>query len=103
MCAGMNVSRSLVSLALTISVLGGCTRSPDVTAPTVEYYRGNAAEREAQVQKCKSDPGALSKTAACVNALQAAELESVGSLRDLPSMGLSPQKGEDPQSSTTAQ
>lgn len=67
----------------------GCAPSPD-QHQTVEFYRANAEARQAKVAECANDPGALDKTPDCVNARQAAALEDVGSLRDLPPMGLSP-------------
>lgn len=40
------------------------------------------------VGRCENDPGTLGKTPACVNAMAAAAQVGIGSLRDLPPMGL---------------
>jgi hypothetical protein len=73
----------------TVCGTAGCMRGPEVKAPTVEYFRAHAAERQAQLRECTSDPGSLNQTNQCVNAREAERAEGVGSLRDLPSMGLS--------------
>jgi hypothetical protein len=69
-----------------------CAPAPEPTHQTVEYYRANREAREAKVAECANDPGELGKTPDCINAMQAAQLESIGSLRDLPPMGLVPDK-----------
>jgi len=97
------IGSTAVGCFVLMGVLSGCTQEAHAPAPTVEYYRAHAAEREAQLRACKSDPGALSETAHCVNAREAERIESVGSLRNLPSMGLSAPKAEDPPSSSAAQ
>jgi hypothetical protein len=68
--------------------LVACTQSPDPMVHTVDYYRAHHAEREAAVAKCANDPGSLRDSPACVNAREAARLEGIGSLKDLPPMGL---------------
>ena len=68
--------------------LAACSPHAVTPAPTVDYYRAHADEREAQMRKCASDPGALAKTAECENALQANNLEKRDSLRQLPPMNL---------------
>lgn len=44
--------------------------------------------------ECANDPGTLRNTPDCVNARQAGSLESIGSLRDLPPLQLSTERGE---------
>jgi hypothetical protein len=68
--------------------LAGCGRSLQQDALTVGYYRTHALEREGMLRTCADDPGRLQGTANCVNAREAARAEGVGSLKDLPSMGL---------------
>jgi hypothetical protein len=68
-----------------VAVLAGCVEK---AAPTVEYYRSHADERQAQLSGCANDPGSSANDAACVNAREAERLESIGSLRNLPSLGL---------------
>jgi hypothetical protein len=75
--------------------LAACTQSPDPMGHTVDYYRAHRAEREAAVAKCANDPGSLRDSPACVDAREAARLEDMGSLRNLPPMGL-PAKPVDP-------
>lgn len=81
-----------------------CAPSPDPTHQSVEYYRANREAREAKVTECVNDPGALGKTPDCVNAKLAAQLEDVGSLRDLPPMGLTPdsKRSSDPADSSSS-
>ena len=78
------LNRSAV-LALAVMLGAGCVQK---AAPTVEYFRAHEQDRIAQLQRCANDPGSLAASPACVNALQAADLERHDSLRDLPSMGL---------------
>ena len=74
-------------------LLAGCNRSLDDTGLTVEYFRAHAVERQATLRECANDPGTLRKSPVCVNAREAARIEDVGSLRDLPPMGLSATPG----------
>jgi hypothetical protein len=67
-------------------LLAGCHRSPDRL--TVEYFRAHAAERQAALGECVNDPGTLRQSPVCVNAREAARIEDVGSLRNLPPLGL---------------
>jgi len=65
----------------------GC--SPDRARYTVEEYRSDASIRHSQMDRCKADPGSLSKTPDCINARQAAALEDRLRLREMPPVGLS--------------
>lgn len=72
---------------LAIAVLNGaCTREPP--APSVSYFRAHPEELTATLRSCQDDPGGVGRTAVCVNAAEAARLRDIGSLRDLPPMGL---------------
>jgi hypothetical protein len=86
----MSVQRNGLLMAL---LLAGCNRSPDDTRLTVEYFRAHAAERQATLRECANDPGNLRNSPVCVNAREAARIEDVGSLRDLPPMGLPVTRG----------
>lgn len=79
-----------IRLGLLVTVLGtaGCAPAPAPEAHTVEYYRAHTSERQATVQQCANDPGRLAAHPACVNAREAERREGIGSLRDLPPMGL---------------
>ena len=70
------------------SITTACTRSPEVPAPSVSYFREHEDERREVMKRCTDDPGTLDKTPTCVNARQAALLEGIGTFRNLPQMGL---------------
>lgn len=84
---GAHGVRWCLGIVVTIGT-AACAPSPEPTHQTVEYYRANREAREAKVTECANDPGALGKTPDCINAKQAAQIEDVGNLRDLPPMGL---------------
>jgi len=73
---------------VTIVGIAACSPTPEPVHQTVEYYRANREVREARVAECANDPGTLGKTADCVNAKQAAQIEGIGNFGDLPPMGL---------------
>jgi hypothetical protein len=90
-------------LALLFTAFAGCGSGTHEVAPTVDWYRAHADEREAQVRTCSADPAVHNDSANCANALRASELESVGSLRNLPSMGLTPPKAVEPKETKSAE
>ena len=72
---------------LAIAVLSGaCTREPP--APSVSYFRAHPDELVQVMRSCEDDPGGVGRTALCANAAEAARQRDIGSLRDLPPMGL---------------
>ena len=75
-----------VVISLTVS---SCSRSPEETVQTVDYYRTHPGERQTLLAQCANDPGRLGNKPACINAKQADDLEGIGSMRSLPPMGLS--------------
>ena len=76
-------------VAVVVTVLVGCARNAgNDSGQTVAYYRTHAAERTQILQACANDPGRLQNTGDCVSARTAARQEGVGSLRELPPMGL---------------
>jgi hypothetical protein len=75
-----------VVISLAVS---SCSRGPEETVQTVDYYRAHPGERQTLVAQCANDPGRLGKKPACINAKQAEDLEGIGSMRTLPPMGLS--------------
>lgn len=81
-------------LIAATAILGAvaCTQDPNVARHTVEDYRTNDELRKEVFAQCVNDPGALGKSADCINAREAERLESIGSLRDLPPLGLDPNK-----------
>lgn len=62
--------------ATTFLVLAcACSRSPDASSLTVEYYRANAQARRDKVQECADAGGKLGQTQDCVTARAAARME----------------------------
>jgi hypothetical protein len=78
--------------ALTLLTLASCTREADVARHTVQDYRADKPLRQEMFKRCTNDPGTLGKTPDCINALEAERLESYGSLRNSPPLGLDPTK-----------
>jgi hypothetical protein len=74
--------------ALALLGLSGCTREADVARHTVEEYRANKTLRQAVFKQCTNDPGTLGTTPDCLNAREAEQLESIGSLRKSGPVGL---------------
>ena len=79
-------SRIALAVLLACAALASCSR--ESAAHTVAWYLAHAADRRAMVGRCENDPGTLGKTPECVNAMAAAAQAGIGSLRDLPPMGL---------------
>lgn len=65
-----------------------CTQTPDVALHTVEEYRADSALRRETFLACTNDPGTRRESPDCINAIESERLESRGSLRDLPPVGL---------------
>jgi len=79
--------RNCLGIVVTVGAAVSCAPAPD-RANTVTYYREHAEEREAALARCTDDPGSAGGTPDCVNAREAARLEGVGSLRELPPLDL---------------
>jgi hypothetical protein len=77
-------------LVLTFGLLASCSRQASPAANTVDWYLAHTADREGAVQHCANDPGTLGNTPDCVNAMAAAQRADIGSLRNLPPLGLTP-------------
>ena len=86
-------TRSFIG-ALSVFGVAACTPDADVARHTVEGYRADVELRREVFAACTNDPGTRGESADCVNAIEAERLESRGSLRDLPPVGLD-QDGED--------
>jgi hypothetical protein len=78
--------------ALAVLGAAACTPDADVARHTVEEYRADAELRREVFAACANDPGTSGESADCVNAIEAERLESRGSLRDLPPVGLEPSR-----------
>jgi hypothetical protein len=83
--------RACLGIVVTVTS-AACVPSPKAPHQTVEYYRTHPAERTAMLAVCANDPGALAETPDCVNARVAARRAGIGSLRELPPIGLSGSK-----------
>jgi type IV pilus biogenesis protein CpaD/CtpE len=81
--------KAVVAVLVTLGVTA-CTRDVNVARHAVDEYRANAALRRETFAKCVDDPGTLGRSADCINAREAERLESRGSLRDQPPLGLRP-------------
>lgn len=84
-------TRSLIG-ALSVFSAAACTQDVGVARHTVDEYRADAELRRQVFAACASDPGTRGESADCVNAIEAERLESRGSLRDLPPVGLDPDR-----------
>lgn len=80
-----------VIAAMTLFGAVACTPEADVARYTVEEYRADTGLRRQVFTECANDPGTLGQTADCINAIEAERLESRGSLRDQPPVGLNPE------------
>lgn len=95
--------RACLGIVVTIGS-AACAPSPNPQHQTVDYYRANPDARRAMLSKCENDPGALGQTPDCINAVQAKRMdEPLKSLRDLPPLGLVPDKKNDSQPSGGSQ
>lgn len=76
---------SLWVAAVLPLITAGCGPSAG-PARTVSYFQAHPKEREAVFKRCADDPGTLGKSAECVNAERAEEIEGIGSFSHLPPM-----------------
>lgn len=83
----MNLN-SICTAAAILCLATACTKQEK--AQTVDYYRAHPEERRALVQDCANDPARARDRPACINAKAAEFRESMGSVQDLPPMGLVP-------------
>lgn len=72
----------LIAASIAVSLfLPGCKEEKEVK--TVQWYTEHPAERQAQVDICKNNPGQLKDDPNCINAMQSLIRNSGGSVRDL--------------------
>jgi len=90
--------RRCLGIVVTLGT-AACAPSPDASGHSVEYYREQSAEREARLAECVNEPGGIGRSRDCSNAREAARIEGVGSLRDLPPLDLPKPDDERPASS----
>lgn len=67
----MKTSAQLLYIAIAAATLTGCFESKE-KVQTVDWFKENAAERKAQIDKCNANPGELRNTPNCINASKAA-------------------------------
>jgi len=79
-------------IVLAFLSAAACTRDADVARHTVEQYRADPGLRRDVFVACANDPGTTGKSPDCINATEAERLESRGSLRSLPPVGLDPDR-----------
>jgi hypothetical protein len=80
--------RIRLGIVVTLSALTACSPAPDRALFTVDYYRAHADVRSKMLAQCVSDLGTREHEPDCVNAREAARIESIGSLKALPPMRL---------------
>jgi hypothetical protein len=83
----MRLRDRVYAMSIAAALNTGCVQQ---TAPTVEYYRAHQEERMALLAQCTNEAARSKDNPACVNAREAERLDSIGRLRDLPPVGLSP-------------
>jgi hypothetical protein len=88
----------LVLIATAAIALCGCSPEPQRARYTVDEYLANPDAMEATLKECANNPGDTRNDPDCVNVKAAAERKGIGSLRDLPPMGLNPPTQEQPKS-----
>jgi hypothetical protein len=101
----MNDIQRIASLVLVAMVggLAGCSPEAPQARYTVDEYLANPAAMDAKLKECANNPGDLGSDPDCVNVRAAAERKDIGSLRDLPPLGLNPpDKGERPGQSSSS-
>ncbi len=64
-------SKILLAAFLSLSLSACKEDQAQEKVNTVEWYKENQAERDAQLAKCQSNPGELALTPNCVNAKRA--------------------------------
>jgi hypothetical protein len=82
--------RPLAMIAIAVITLSGCSPQPQAARYTVDEYVANPDAMDARLKECANNPGDFRDDPDCVNVKAAAERKGIGSLRDLPPMGLNP-------------
>ena len=93
----MNAVHTTSSLVLVTAIVGGlvaCSPQTEKARYTVDQYLANPDAMHATLKECADNPGDLGNHPDCVNVRAAAERQGIGSLRDLPPMGLTSPENE---------
>ena len=80
----------LVLVGAAAIALCGCSPEAPKARYTVDEYLANPNAMDARLSECASNPGDSRNDPDCVNVRAAAERKGIGSLRDLPPIGLNP-------------
>lgn len=80
--------RYLCLVSSMVLIVAGCAREPAQTVNTVDYYLAHPDETERRLAECANNPGETENDPDCINAAAAGAQLSLGSLRDLPPIGL---------------
>jgi hypothetical protein len=86
----------LVLLAAAAIACCGCSPERQGARYTVDEYVANPDAMEAKLKECANNPGDGRDDPDCINVKAAAERKGIGSLRDLPPIGLNPPETEQP-------
>jgi hypothetical protein len=85
---GARSVRLCLEMVVTLSAVTACAPAPKQAQFTVGYYRSHATLRRQVLDRCTNDPGDLGGAPDCINAREAESIEGIGSLRNLPPLGL---------------
>jgi hypothetical protein len=80
--------KSPIIAVIAVAILISAAACTPPAQHTVAQYRADTPLRRQVLGKCLNDPGTLAATPDCVNAREAERLESLGSLREQPPLGL---------------
>lgn len=80
--------RWCLEIVVTLSAVTACAPAPKQAQHAVDYYRSHPALRREVLERCTNDPGDEGRTPDCINARTAESMEGIGSLKNLPPMGL---------------
>lgn len=78
-----NLLKSTATVIFCASLTACFEKTDGEPIQTVEWYKTHDNEREEKIAECSNDPGTLKETPNCVNAIQAANQLSSGSLRSV--------------------
>ena len=86
---------AVAHLLAPVGFLLGCSPEPPKAEFTVDEYLANPAAMNARLKECANNPGDFRDDPDCANVKAAAERQGIGSLRDLPPLGLVPSEESD--------
>lgn len=91
----MNANQLLLVLVGAAAIaLCACSPEPQKARYTVDEYMANPDAMDSKLKECANNPGDVRNDPDCENVKAAAERKGIGSLRDLPPMGLNPPADE---------